>query len=62
MDSDASLFSSLDTSTENKIYVEDKFTIDIVGHGDIACRHSRIVNVYHVPSISENLLSISQPT
>ena len=62
MAKDASLFSSLDTTTENKIYLVDDFALDIVGHGDIPFRYGRIVNVYHVPSLNANLLSISQLT
>lgn len=60
MDDDASLFSSLDTFTENKIYVVDKFAFSIIGHGDITCQHGRIIDIYHVPSLSVKLLSISQ--
>ena len=37
MANDASLFSSLDTIAEKKIYVEDEFVLDIAGHGDISC-------------------------
>lgn len=57
---DFSLLSSLDVSTKKKIYVADDFPLDIVGHGYMYYRHGQIVNVYHVPNISENLLSISQ--
>ena len=57
-----SLSSSLDATIEKKIYVDDDFALDIDGHGDISYRHCHIVNVYHVPSLSENLLSISQLT
>lgn len=62
MDKDASLLSSLDATTENKIYVDDNFALDITGHGDIPCRHGWIIDVYHVPSLSVNLLFISQLT
>jgi hypothetical protein len=48
MAKDASLFTSLDKVVEWKIYVADDFSLDIVGHGDVPCRHGKIVNVYHV--------------
>lgn len=57
-----SLFSSLDKDIENKIYVDYDFSLDITGHGDIPCWHGRIVNVYHVPRLGENLLLVSQLT
>ena len=59
---DASLFSSMDTYTEKKIYVVDSFSIDITRHGEITYQHGQIVNMYHVPSLSENLLLVSQFT
>lgn len=37
MEKDASLFSSLDTTVEKKIYVADEFSLDIARHGDIPC-------------------------
>ena len=39
MDEDASLFSYLHTTIEKNIYVANDFALDIVGHGDVACRH-----------------------
>ena len=62
MAKEASLFSSLDTSTKNKIYVVDNFALDITSHGDATWLHGWIIDVYHVPSLSVNLLSISQLT
>lgn len=62
MAKDDSLFSSLDTTIENKIYVANDFALDIVGHGDVTCRRGQVVNVFHVPSLSVNLLSVSQLT
>lgn len=59
---DASLFSSLGKYVEQKINVSNNFSLDIGGYGGIPCQHSNIVNVYHVPSLSANLLSISQLT
>ena len=60
MAKDDSLFSSLDTTIEKKIYVVDGFSLGIVGHGDFACEHGRIIKVYHVPSLSMNMLFVSQ--
>ena len=62
MAKDASLLSSLDMATEKKIYVDDDFALDIIAHGEILCRHGWIIDVYHVPSLSANILSISQLT
>ena len=62
MAKDASLFSSLEMATKKKIFVVDDFSLDIVGRGDIPCRHGWIVDIYYVPSLSANLLSVSQPT
>lgn len=60
MAKDASLFSSFDTTTAKNIYVEDDFALDTIGHGDVSCRHGQIIDMFHVPSLSANLLSISQ--
>jgi hypothetical protein len=60
MDKNASLLSFLDKVVERKIYVVDYFTLDIVGHGDFPCQHGRTFDVYHVPNLSANLLSVSQ--
>ena len=62
MDKDASIVSSLAISPEKKIYVEDYFSLDIIGHGDITYHHGHIVDMYHVPSLSAYLLFISQLT
>jgi hypothetical protein len=48
MDKDASLFTWLDEAKERKIYVVGDFSLDVVGHGDVSCRHENIVNEYHV--------------
>jgi len=53
---------SLDKDVERNIYVADDFARDIVGHGDVPYRHRNIVDIYHVPNLSANLLSVSQPT
>lgn len=62
MATDASLFSSLDTATKKNIYVENNFSLHIVDHGDVTCRHGWIVNVFHVPSLRKNLFLVSQLT
>ena len=36
---DGSLFSSFDNVVEENIFVVYDFTFNIVGHGDIICRH-----------------------
>jgi hypothetical protein len=60
MAKDTSLFTSLNEAEERKIYVADDFPLDIAGQGDVSCRHWRIVDVYHVPILSANLLSVAQ--
>ena len=57
-----SLFSSLDDALEKNIFVADDFALDIVGQGDATCGRGRIINVFHVPSLSTNMLSDSQLT
>ena len=42
--------------------MEDDSTLNIVDHGDIACRCGRILDVFHVPSLSTNLFLVSQLT
>lgn len=48
MANDASLFSSLDTTTKNKVYVIDDFALDISDCGDVAFWHGRIIDMFHV--------------
>ena len=62
MDKDDSLFSSLDTIVENKIYVGDDFALDISNHNDVSCWCGWIIDVFHVPSLNVNLLLVSQLT
>jgi len=62
MDKDASFFTWLVEAEERKIYVADDFSLDVVGQGDVTYRHGNIVNIYHVPNISANMLYISQLT
>jgi hypothetical protein len=62
MGKDASFFSSLVKAIEKNIYVSDDFPLDIVSRSDVPYRHGKIVDVYHVPNLSANLLSISQLT
>ena len=62
MAKDTSFFSSPDFALEKEIFVADDFALDIVGHGDVACRRGQIVDVFHVPSLSANLLLVFQLT
>jgi hypothetical protein len=62
MEKDATLFMRLNKAEESRIYVVDDFSLDVVGQGDVACRHGKIVDVYHVPNLSANLLFVSQLT
>jgi len=62
MAKDDSLFMSLYEAKERKIYVAEDFSVDIVSQGDVTCRHGRIVDIYHVPKFSVNLLLASQLT
>jgi hypothetical protein len=62
MAKDASLFTWLDEAKERKIYVVYEFSLDIVGQVDVTCRHVRIFDVYHGPSLSADLFSIAQLT
>jgi len=50
---------SLDEAKERKIYVDDDFSLDIFGHGDVTHQHGRIDDIYHVPNLNSNLLSIA---
>jgi hypothetical protein len=51
MTKDATLFMRINKVEESKIYV--------IGQGDVECRHDNIVDVYHVPNISVNLLYVA---
>ena len=62
MAKDASMFSSLSGAPEEKIYADDDYSLIITGNGDVECQHSCISNVYHVPSVSANSLSVAQLT
>jgi hypothetical protein len=59
MDKYSSLFTWLDEAKERKIYVDDDFSLDVVGEGDVACRNGKIVNIYHVSNLNANLLCVS---
>ena len=59
---DAPLFSSRNIVVENNIYVADDFSLDITEHGDIPCQCVQIINAYHVPNLSANMLLVSQLT
>ena len=62
MAKNASLFSPLSGSLEYNIYVVDDYVLTIARSDDVESLHGRISNVYHVPRLSANLLSISQLT
>jgi catalase len=59
---DASLFTSMNDTEERKICVDDDFSLDIVGQGDVTYRHGKFFYVYHVTNPSPNLLFFSQLT
>jgi hypothetical protein len=42
------LFMRLNKVVESRIYVVDDFPLDVVGLGDVAYRHGKIVDIYHV--------------
>ena len=62
MAKDASVFTSLDTFVTKKIYLVNDFALDITGHGDVACRCGWIIDMFHVPSLTTNLLLVSHLT
>ena len=62
MAKDASLLYSLSGGQEKKVYVVDDYSLEIVGCGDVQCRRGRITDVFHVPSLSENLMSVTHIT
>ena len=62
MAKDASLFSSLNGAPKGKIYVTYDYDLNILGNGDVRCQHSHIYDVYHVPNLGANLLSIVELT
>jgi hypothetical protein len=58
MAKDATLFMRLNKVEESRIYVVDDFSLDVAGMGDATCQHGKIVDIYHVQNISDNMLSI----
>jgi hypothetical protein len=62
MDKDVSLFTIMNKDEESKICVVDDFVLDVVGQGDVACRHGRIFHIHHASNISANILFVSQFT
>lgn len=62
MDKDAYMFSFLDIARENMIYIVYESAIDTTSDGDVTCRCGKIVNVFHAPSLSANLLLVSKLT
>jgi hypothetical protein len=59
MTKDASLSTWFDEDKEKKIYVLDDFSLDVVGQGDVTSPYGNIVNVFHVPNLSTNLLCVA---
>jgi len=62
MEKYASMLSFLDKDVEHNIYVANDFSLDIFGNGNIPYRYGIIVDVYHVPNLSANMMSDSQLT
>ena len=62
MAKDGSMFSSFENVIENKIFATYDFALNITGYDDIACRRGQIVDVFHVPILSDNLFSVYQLT
>ena len=62
MEKDASLFSSLSRSPKDNICVANDYPLIVVGNGDVECQHDHIYGIYHVRSLSSNLLSVTQLT
>jgi hypothetical protein len=62
MAKDNSWFSYFEIVIEKDIFVANDFVLNITGHGDIACRRGHVVDMFHVPSLSVDLLSVFQLT
>ena len=62
MAKDSSLFSFVDTTSKNNIYVADDFSLETTSRSDVTCQHYHIFDVFHVPCLSVNLFSISKLT
>jgi hypothetical protein len=62
MAKDTSLFMWLDEAKERKIYVAHDFSLDVACQGDVSCQHGNIVDIFHVPNLSSNLLFVTQLT
>ena len=60
MAKDASMFYSLSGASEEKIYVADDYALIVSRNGDFKCQHDRISEIYDVPSMCANLLSVAQ--
>lgn len=54
--------SSLKEAIENQIFIVDDYTLIDVSCGKIECSNSVIIDVYHVPSLSVNLLPMPHLT
>ena len=59
---DVSLFSSLSGAPKQNNYVADDYSLKVTRNKDVECQHGRISNIYDVPSLSVNLMSVAQLT
>jgi hypothetical protein len=50
----------LSKATKEEIFVVDDYALIVVGCGNIECQTRVIIDVYHEPSLSVNLLSVLQ--
>jgi hypothetical protein len=62
MDKDKNIFSALNECNTNKIFVGDDRSLSVVGSGTIQVDNGHFNDVFCVPSLSCNLLSIYQVT
>ena len=60
MENDSSIFLSLSGALEENIYFIGDYTLTFTGNGDDECQHDRISDVYHVPILSENQVSVAK--
>ena len=59
MDTNSFLFSSLNKAIEKKIFVDGDYALIVSNCGKIQCQNDVIIDVYHVPGFSENLLLVT---
>jgi hypothetical protein len=56
------LFTWLDEAKERKIYVVDDFALDVASQDDVTRQHGKIVDIYHLANLSDNLFYVAQLT